>query len=195
MYWLSIAAAYVIGSIPCGVLVARLYKVDLRSKGSGNIGATNALRVIGKKAGVVTLFGDMFKGALAVYIAVMLAGREAGVLAAGAAVVGHDFSLFMGFKGGKGVATTLGVMAALDPAIAAGAVIIWVLVVALWRYSSLGALVSLATLPLMALLLRQGDKWLWSLSIFLTALAFMKHRSNIVRLVRGIEPKVGTGTA
>jgi len=195
MLWVSAAAAYLIGSIPFGIIVARLYGVDLRSKGSGNIGATNALRVIGRKAGAVTLAGDVLKGVAAVSLGIYLAGRDAGLIAAAAAVIGHDFPLYTGFKGGKGVATTFGVILALEPVVAVIAFAAWVVPVALWRYSSLGAIISFGLLPLMSYVMKEGDRWFFLLSVFLTTLAFIKHRSNIGRLVRGEEPRIGVRAA
>jgi acyl phosphate:glycerol-3-phosphate acyltransferase len=195
MFWVSAIAAYLIGGIPFGVIVANFYGVDLRTKGSGNIGATNALRVIGKKAGAITLACDILKGTAAVYLGVALAGRDAGLIAAAAAVAGHDFPVYTGFKGGKGVATTFGVVLALEPVIALVAVAAWVIPVAVWRYSSLGALVSFGVLPLTAYVMKAGDRWFFMLSVALTALAFFKHRSNIGRLVRGEEPRIGARTA
>ncbi len=191
MLWIAVAAAYIIGSIPTGVIVARLHGVDLRSQGSGNIGATNALRVIGRKAGAMTLAGDLLKGILAVYLAVRLAGHDAGLLAAAAAVVGHDFSLFMGFKGGKGVATTFGAFVAVEPLVALIAFMVWLATVIVWRYSSLGAIVSFSLLPVMVMLFGAHDRGLVLLSLFMTGLALIKHRSNIARLLKGTEPRIG----
>jgi len=195
MLWVSAIAAYLIGSVPFGIITARLYGVDLRSKGSGNIGATNALRVIGRKAGALTLAGDVLKGLAAVSLGVYLAGRDAGVVAAAAAVIGHDFPVYTGFKGGKGVATTFGVVLALEPLIALMAFIAWVVPVVLWRYSSLGAIISFGLLPLMSYVMKEGDRWFILLSVFMTTLAFIKHRSNIGRLVRGEEPRIGARAA
>lgn len=190
-----ILAAYLIGSIPFGVLVARHYKVDLRKAGSGNIGATNALRVIGKKAGALTLAGDVLKGALAVVIAMKFGGRDLGFFAAAMAIIGHDFSVFTGFRGGKGVATSLGVMLPLEPTLALMAVLVWALTVVVWRYSSLGAIISFSALPVLALAFERGDKALWALSVFIMSLALVKHRTNIIRLIKGEEPKIGARTA
>lgn len=195
MQWLAVAAAYLIGSISFGLIVARIYGVDLRSKGSKNIGATNALRVIGKKAGALTLAGDILKGTLAVVIALKLAGRDAGLMAAAAVVLGHDFPVFMGFKGGKGVATTFGAVLAVEPLVALAVFIAWLATVAIWRFSSLGAIVSFGLLPVVVILMRAGDKGLVGLSFFLTALAIIKHRSNIARLLRGEEPRIGASVS
>lgn len=191
MPWVWAVAAYILGSIPFGLIVARLRGVDLRGQGSGNIGATNALRVMGRKAGALTLLGDLLKGSLAVWLALYFSGREAGFIAAAAAVLGHDFSLFAGFKGGKGVATSFGVLLALEPLLAAIGFGVWILTVLLFRFSSLGALVSFGLLPIWCLILKGGDRTLLALAFFLTALIFIKHRENIGRLARGEESRVG----
>ena len=191
MLWVWAFVAYILGSVPFGLIVARLHGVDLRGQGSGNIGATNALRVMGRKAGALTLLGDLLKGSLAVWLALYFSGREAGIIAAAAAVLGHDFSVFAGFKGGKGVATSFGVLLALEPVLAAIGFGAWILTVLAFRYSSLGALVSFGLLPLWCLILKGGDRTLMALAFFLTALIFFKHRGNIGRLVRGEESRVG----
>ena len=191
MRWVLVAAAYLIGSIPFGVIVARFYKVNLREKGSGNIGATNALRVMGRKAGIITLLGDMLKGSTAVYIAMRFGGYDTALIAAAAAVIGHDFNVFTGFKGGKGVATSFGVLLALEPLIAVAALGIWVVTVAIFRISSLGALASFSAVPIMALLDKQSGRPLLVLTVFLTGLIFFKHMENIGRLLKGEESRIG----
>jgi len=194
MRWGFVILAYLMGSIPFGLLTAKLYHVDLRAAGSGNIGATNALRVVGRKAGAATLAGDMLKGTLAAYLALRFAGPETGCLAAAAAVAGHDFPVFLGFRGGKGVATSFGVLLALEPVVALMGILAWVVVVLAWRYSSLAALVSFALLPVWAWLLRGGDSFFMILSVCMTSLIIIKHRANIGRLVRGEEPRMGRKT-
>jgi glycerol-3-phosphate acyltransferase PlsY len=195
MGWATVLAAYLLGCIPTGVLVAGHYNVDLRSAGSGNIGATNALRVIGKKAGAITLVGDILKGTVAVLIALKFAGRDFGMAAAAAAVLGHDFPVFLGFKGGKGIATSLGVLLPVEPALVLLAAGVWLISVGIWRYSSLGAIISFCALPVMAFMLERGDKSLIGLCLFIAALAVIKHRANIKRLMRGEEPSIGTRAA
>jgi len=195
MQWLAIAAAYLIGSIPFGLIVARFHKVDLRAAGSGNIGATNALRVMGRTAGAITLAGDVLKGSLAVYLAIWIAGHNAGLFAAAAVVIGHDFSIFTGFRGGKGVATTFGAVIALEPVVALAVFALWLFTVIAWRFSSLGAIVSFSFLPVIAVFVKPGDGSFLAMSLFLTALAIVKHRTNIARLIRGEEPRIGAKTA
>ncbi len=191
MRWVLVAAAYLIGSIPFGVIVARFYNVNLREQGSGNIGATNALRVMGRKAGVITLLGDMLKGSVAVYLALRFGGYETALIAAAAAVIGHDFTVFTGFKGGKGVATSFGVLLALEPLLTLAALAIWLVTVAIFRISSLGALASFAAVPFMVLLDKQSGRPLLTLTVFLTCLIFFKHMENIGRLLKGEESRIG----
>ncbi len=193
MRWAPVIIAYLLGCIPFGLITARARGVDLRAAGSGNIGATNALRVMGKGAGAVTLMGDCLKGTAAVYIAFKLAGGDARIpaFAAAAAVLGHDFPVFLGFKGGKGVATSLGVLLALAPYVAVAGAAVWLVVVLAFRISSLGALASFMALPVIVLATKRD---LFALTLFLTGLILIKHRSNIARLLKGEEPKIGRKT-
>jgi glycerol-3-phosphate acyltransferase PlsY len=187
-----VAAAYLLGSIPFGVLAARVRGgVDLRRVGSGNIGATNVLRAVGKGAAALTLLGDIGKGALPVALGRWL-GAGPGVLAAIAlaAVTGHLFPVFARFRGGKGVATTLGVVLAAMPAVGALLLLIWLAVAALWRYSSLAALTASALLPILTWLL-DGRPAMLALSAALLALVTLRHRENIGRLLAGTEGKIG----
>ncbi|MBI5190054.1 MAG: glycerol-3-phosphate 1-O-acyltransferase PlsY [Nitrospirae bacterium] len=183
----SVAAAYLLGCIPFGLLIAKLKGVDLRGAGSGNIGATNALRVMGKKEGAATLAGDMLKGVVAVLLARQFAGNDAAYIAAAAVVIGHDFPVFLGFKGGKGVATSFGTMLALQPVVGLICVVVWLVTFFASRISSLGALVSFACLPVSVLILYGGDRLLLAVTVFMTAVAFIKHRPNIARLLKGEE--------
>ncbi|OIO54250.1 MAG: acyl-phosphate glycerol 3-phosphate acyltransferase [Alphaproteobacteria bacterium CG_4_10_14_0_2_um_filter_63_37] len=190
---LSIAlAAYLLGSVPTGVVVARVMGMgDLRQSGSGNIGATNALRVGGKKAGALTLIGDMLKGAAAVLLALGLSDHPlAGVAAAGAAVLGHLFPVFLGFKGGKGVATGLGVFAVLHPLATGAAVASWLATFMATKISSLSALVALLVLPAVVWFSGAEPAMRW-LAVCLCLLIVFKHHSNIRRLIQGTEPRFG----
>ena len=189
MDWGFVLLAYLMGSVPTGILVSRAYGTDIRASGSGNIGATNALRVLGKKAGALTLAGDMLKGVVPVLLALHFSGREAGILAAGAAVIGHDFSVFTGFKGGKGVATSLGVVLALSPITGAICVGVWLGAFLISRISSVGALAGFAALPVITYI-RDDGRMVLPLAVFLTALIFIKHRENIKRLVSGEESRI-----
>jgi glycerol-3-phosphate acyltransferase PlsY len=184
--------AYLAGSVPVGLLVGRMVKkVDLRDHGSGNIGAANAMRVLGPGWAAVVLVLDAAKGFLPV-----LAGRllelpaPAVAVVAFLAVVGHNWSVFLGFRGGKGVATSLGVLAALDPVVALAATASWLLVVAVTRYASVGSLLGLAVAAA-ALPARGHPPCITVLGLVLLAVAVWRHRSNIGRLVRGEELRFG----
>ena len=191
---ISIVIGYLLGAFPTGIVAGRVFAgVDPREAGSRNIGFTNVLRVAGKTAGIVTLVGDMGKGAVAVYLARVLLGPSAGdfILASGgAAILGHMFPVFLGFKGGKGVATALGVLLASDLPIGGTLVVVWLTSVAIWRMSSLAALIAFTSLPF----------WVWlfhpsfpmaALSAGIIVLIVFRHRDNISRLRAGTESKFG----
>jgi glycerol-3-phosphate acyltransferase PlsY len=187
-----VAAAYLLGSIPFGVVIARLSgDVDLRRVGSGNIGATNVLRAVGRGAAALTLLGDIGKGAVAVGLA-RWAGAPASLVAAAAlaAVLGHLYPVWAGFRGGKGVATTLGVVLAAMPAVGGSLVLIWLVTAAIFRYSSLAALVATGTMPLLTWLV-DGRPAMLALSGALLILVVARHRENIGRLLKGTEGKIG----
>jgi len=187
-----LAAGYLLGSIPFGVVIARVASdVDLRRVGSGNIGATNVLRAVGKGAAALTLLGDIGKGALAVGLARWTGASAPLVAAVGlAAVLGHLFPVWAGFRGGKGVATTLGVVLGAMPIVGGLLLVIWLAVAAITRYSSLAALVATATIPLLAWLV-DGRPAMIGLSGALLVLVVVRHRENIGRLLAGTEGKIG----
>lgn len=191
-----VVGAYLLGSVPSGLLIARLQGgVDIRRVGSGNIGATNVLRALGKGAAALTLVGDIGKGALAVAIGRALDVSPA--LLAGialAAVIGHLLPVFLGFRGGKGVATTLGVVLAAMPAVGVSLLVIWIVVAIIWRYSSLAALAAAAALPILAWAL-DGRRAMVVLAGTLFLLVLLRHRGNIARLYRGTEGKIGQRVA
>ena len=189
---LLVLAAYLVGAVPCGLLVARLTgSGDLRTMGSGNIGATNVLRTVGKGAAALTLLGDLGKGALAVLLA-RWAGASDGLIAAAgvAAVAGHVFPVFLRFRGGKGVATSLGVMLAALPLVGIALLGIWLLVAWRWRYSSLAALAAAAAMPALTWLL-DGRLALVGMSAVLVAAIFWRHMDNMKRLWQGTEGRIG----
>ena len=191
---LSLVLGYVLGAIPIGIIAGRACAgIDPREAGSRNIGFTNVLRVAGKTAGTVTLVGDMGKGALAVYLARVLLGPSAGdsVLAAGAAaILGHIFPVFLGFKGGKGVATALGVLLVAEPLIGGCLVAVWLASAAVWRMSSLAALIAFGSLPLWAWLFHPTAP-MAALATGIMILIVYRHRENISRLQTGTESKFG----
>ena len=183
--------AYLLGSISSAILVCKLAKIeDPRQQGSKSAGATNVLRVAGKKAALYTLAGDLLKGLVAVLIGRLLglSGAELGFIAL-AAVLGHIFPVFFKFKGGKGVATSLGSLLALSPLLALCALAIWLLIAVIFRYSSLSALVAAAITPILTLFIFNPNYFL-PLTL-ITLLVFWKHIANIKRLLNGTETKIG----
>ncbi len=183
--------SFVIGSIPFGVVIARLRGVDLKKAGSGNIGATNVLRTMGKGPAFLTLAGDVLKGVLPVAAAGYLTNDSiAEGLVGLAAILGHTFSLFLRFRGGKGVATSIGVLLAYSPKAALVTVFIWLAVIIVTRYSSMGAIVSFGVLPLTIFLLDYSKEKL-IISVIITSLLMIRHVDNINRLLRGTESKIG----
>ncbi len=191
---MALFGGYLIGSVPFGVLLARVFGLgDLRKVGSGNIGATNVLRTGNKAAAALTLLLDALKGAVPVWIA-WAAGPEAAALAGLGAVLGHCFPVWLGFRGGKGVATFLGALLALDWVAFLVFVGIWLGVAFLTRYSSLAALV--ASLGALAMMLGSGG-WppvAMAALIVLVALVFQRHGQNIARLRAGTESRISFGS-
>lgn len=179
--------AYLIGSIPFGLLLTRIMgKADLRTQGSGNIGATNVFRTSGKGLGVLTFLCDGGKGVLAVWLATIWFPSLI-YMAAIAVVVGHIFPCWLRFKGGKGVATYFGVLLGLDWQLAVISMFIWVVVIILFRISSLSALTALVSPPILAFTKEKfGLFWV---CLFLSLLIWSRHSSNIKRLLRGTEPR------
>ena len=189
---LAALAGYLLGSIPFGLILSRLAGYgDIRRIGSGNIGATNVLRTGSKGLALATLLLDMGKGAAAALVAGGLVGGSASLVAAGAAVLGHNFPVWLGFRGGKGVATTLGVLLAIAWPAGIAACAIWLLVAFVFRISSLAALAALAAAPLLMLALADPPRVV--LAVLLAALGFARHHANIRRLLRGAEPRIGAG--
>jgi len=176
-----LAGGFALGAIPFGVLLARRHGIDIREHGSGNIGATNVTRVLGPRVGLVVLVLDAAKGVLAVYAAMRLCGMPWVLAGAGfAAVLGHCFSPFLGWKGGKGVATGFGVFAVLVPELAALAVLVFV---ATWQLTRVPALGSLAGVVAMAaILIARGNAPYATLACATCALLFFTHRSNLAKL-------------
>lgn len=189
---LMAVGGYLLGSIPFGVVVAKcLGSVDPRTAGSKNIGFTNVLRISGKKAGLLTLAGDVGKGWLVAWIAAHSLDREALVLlVALSPILGHLYPVFLGFRGGKGVATAMGAVAGVAPLLGLTVLFIWLVVAAVWRYSSGAALAAFAALPIGAGMLEKS----WQFQLFawlVSGLIALRHRDNIRRLWIGIEPKIG----
>ncbi|WP_421701697.1 glycerol-3-phosphate 1-O-acyltransferase PlsY [Aliiroseovarius sp.] len=181
---------YLLGSIPFGIVWARIFGLgDLRQIGSGNIGATNVLRTGNKLAAFLTLVCDAGKGGAAVLIARALVGEDAAQIAGFAAFLGHCFPVFLGFKGGKGVATWLGTLLALAWPVGLAACATWLATAALFRISSLAALTAAVLTPLWAVVL--GAERAALLCIALAALILIRHKANIIRILAGEEPRIG----
>lgn len=192
-YWWGLPAAavagYLIGSIPFGLILTRMAGMgDIRAIGSGNIGATNVLRTGNKGLALATLLLDGGKGAVAT-LALGHWGQESALVAGLGAVIGHNFPLWLRFRGGKGVAATLGVVFALSWPAGLAAVATWAATAATFRYSSLAALVMLASLPLIMLVAADGRRA--AVAALLALLGIARHRANIARLLHGAEPKIG----
>ena len=194
--------AYLLGSIPSAVWVGKAwYNIDVREHGSKNAGATNTFRVLGKKPGIVVLSIDIIKGALATFLPFIILQSalkiendqiiQIQLLAAIFAVVGHVFPVFAQFKGGKGVATSLGVIIGLQPLAALICVVLFLIVFILFQFVSLGAIVAALSFPLIIRFVIQEDSnWLLSFSVLLSFLVIYAHRKNIGRLIKGEESKM-----
>ena len=187
---LALVIGYLCGSVPFGVILTRIAGAgDLRTIGSGNIGATNVLRTGRKGLAAATLIGDLLKGTVAVLIAKTYFGPDAALLAAVAAFLGHLFPVWLNFKGGKGVATFLGVALALSWPSALAFAIVWLAMARLFRYSSLSALVASVISPMIAAY--SGDLRISSVLGLLTVTLWWTHRANIARLLAGTEGRIG----
>ena len=186
---LLLCAAYLLGSIPTGLLLGKLYGIDVRKEGSGNIGATNLYRTVGRKVGVMTLIGDCLKGLVPVLLLKFSAMPPDYAAWVGlAAFCGHVFSVFLIFKGGKGVATALGVFLGLAPLAVLIALGVFVLLVFKWRYVSLGSVSAAAVMP-PAVYLLGGGRVLTLVTALIAVIVIVKHWENIKRLVAGTENK------
>ena len=198
-HWWIPAVAYLLGSIPFGLLIVKAFGGgDIRAVGSGNIGAANVARNAGAVAGVLTLLLDAAKGFAAVWIAERWTGANTRwmMAAAVAAVIGHMFPVWLGFKGGKGVATGLGVFLPICWEAVAAAAAVWILLVAFWRYSSLGSIVAAAALPALVYLFyaphhAPPDHVLLG-TVLVSVLVLWKHRENMRRLISGKESRLGS---
>ena len=213
LYLIVAVMAYLLGSIPFGYLLVRIFRgEDIRLTGSGNIGATNVARSGAKGLGIATLALDALKGALAVWLAALLAGSKYNLcgdfvqhpcapalrlmsLAALFAVLGHVFPLWLHFKGGKGVATALGVFCVLFPAATLVTLAIFILVVALTRYVSLGSILGAIAFPAAAYFLQNTDAMSMLLASLVSVIVILKHHQNISRLLSGTENKFGAAKA
>jgi len=188
----SLIGGYTLGSIPFGLIATRLGGAgDIRKVGSGNIGATNVLRTGRRDLALITLVGDAGKGLTAVLLAAWLFGPTLAAVAGGAAFLGHLFPVWLGFKGGKGVATFYGVLFGVAWPVGIAAGLTWIIVAAILRFSSLAALAAAALAPLYFVLLREASVPRLILAAGMTVLIFLRHRDNIRRLLAGDEPHSG----
>ena len=182
---------YLLGSVPWGLILVRAAGLgDIRAIGSGSTGATNVLRAGNKKIAATALLLDVLKGAAAVWIGVEVNGVIGGALAGLGAVAGHMFPVWLGFKGGKGIATGFGVLLVAMPVIAGVCAAVWLLAAILWRRSSAASLLATALAPVLAILLRVPFP-LQIMALAIAVLVYERHRSNIARLIAGTEPKIG----
>ena len=191
-----IAAGYLLGSISTGVVLSRLFaKTDIRSQGSGNAGTTNMLRVLGRKMALLTFIGDMLKGIIAVFIGKWLIGGElGGLLGVVGAVLGHYYPLYFGFKGGKGIATSFGSLLFVFPVQALLAFAVFLILVAVTHYVSVGSIAAAITLPLLIVITRFQEPTLWIITVCIGASVVWRHRANIKRLMNHTENKLDFST-
>lgn len=187
-------AAYLIGSIPTGFLVAKARGIDIQKAGSGNIGATNAMRVLGKPAGIFVLIMDCAKGYFAIWFCnvILKAPQESHYIVAGIfAVLGHNYTCWLKFKGGKGIATSAGVYLALAPWAVLAALVVFILAVLVTRYVSVGSITAAIALTATVWIMTPQNLFLCIVTTALGALAIYKHKSNIQRLMAGTENRLG----
>jgi acyl phosphate:glycerol-3-phosphate acyltransferase len=197
-----VLVSYLLGSIPAGYLAGRIAGIDIRHAGSGNIGATNVTRVLGKRYGYPVFVVDFLKGLVAVSISILIEKRAQpvsvptelfGIVAAISCVIGHSFPVWLSFKGGKGVATSMGALFGIVPFVALIGVAVWVITFEMTRYVSVASMTAALAVPISILILmplkQTGGAVLLYFSICLAALVIFRHRSNLSRLVRGTEPR------
>jgi len=191
-YILALIVGYLLGNVSASFIVGKLTKnIDIRKFGSGNAGATNTLRVLGVKAGLLVFFVDILKGVVAVLLGRLAAGDIGGMLAGAAAVAGHIWPVFLSFKGGKGVATSFGVLVVLFPVVALILFAVSASLVAITRFMSLGSITAAVLLPILLLVI--GYDWVYIIfGLALAALVVYLHKGNITRLLAGKENKLGS---
>lgn len=197
LFLLCAVIGYAIGSVNSSILVGKFYGTDIRTQGSKNAGLTNTLRILGKKAALMVLAGDILKGVIAVLIGVMLKtwsqesslGELYGVMAGTFAVIGHNWPVYFGFKGGKGILTTATVIFMLDWKIGLIVLALFIIIVAIFRLVSLGSIIGSVAIPVVALALGHSIAFIIFM-LFLAVLAIYRHKANIERLVKGTENKL-----
>jgi glycerol-3-phosphate acyltransferase PlsY len=198
-----VIAAYLLGSVPVGLIVGKLFfGKDIREQGSGNLGATNAYRALGPVAGVLVFVLDVGKGAVPVYVALRLWGPPTDpwstlvlVTTGMAAIAGHNWPVYLKFKGGKGVSTAAGVLVVLFPYLTAVLAVVWIVTVLLTRYVSVGSIAIAVCFPILVGIFHGSNPVYVAFSVVAAAVVIFRHRSNIGRLLRGVEPRVLAGTS
>ena len=184
-----VIASYILGSVPTGLLLGKALGVDIRDAGSGNIGATNVYRTLGRKVGIATLLCDCLKGLIPVLAARWMGLPDIWVAAVGfAAFFGHVYTVFLRFKGGKGVATALGVFLGASPLAVLAAIGVFALVIWKWRYVSLASITAAAAMPLFVAII-DGRPLITAMTLLIAAIVIWKHHENIIRLKSGTENK------
>jgi glycerol-3-phosphate acyltransferase PlsY len=187
----TVVEAYLLGSINWSYIAGKLFRrIDIREYGSGNAGATNVNRVLGVKAAVFALAGDLLKGVVAVLIGRSLAGDPGAIFAAVAVVCGHNWPVFLGFKGGKGIATSVGALLSLDYRVALILLVVGVIIIASTRYVSLASVAGAVLYPIIVIMFKSSREMI-AFSLVISAFALLRHRENIKRLIRGEESKLG----
>ena len=192
IFALAFVAAYLVGAFPTAYVMGRIRNIDITKEGSGNVGGTNALRVLGIGPGIAVAVTDFSKAVIPTYVALHVLDLPLwqSLAVAAAAIIGHNWSVYIGFKGGKGIACTIGVSAVLFPGVLLASLAIAVLSVAVTRYVSVGSLLLTALMPITLLYLRRPQEYVW-FAVFLMVLAAYRHRGNVERLLNGTERKIG----
>lgn len=193
---LTVVIGYLLGSISTGVILSKVFaKTDIRSQGSGNAGTTNMLRVLGRKMALFTFIGDMLKGIIAVFIGkALVGGALGGTLGVVGALLGHFFPLYFGFKGGKGIATGFGSLLFVFPLQTLAAFAVFLILVAITHYVSVGSIAAAFTLPLLVILTTPYDPVLWTAIVLIGSMVIYRHKANIVRLIQHKENKLDFST-
>jgi glycerol-3-phosphate acyltransferase PlsY len=189
-YIASIVAGYLFGNIESAYLIGKAKKIDVRREGSGNLGAANTFRILGTKAGLLVFLGDCIKAALAALTGLLIAGHTGAILGGFGAILGHNWPVFLSFKGGKGIAATFGMTLVLAPWIGVTLAIVFLLVVLISRVMSLGSMVGVCLLPVMIAIFRPGDTFFLVVTIVMAVMALFRHRENIKRLLTKTENKI-----
>lgn len=190
-YVLVSIIAYLLGNIATSYIVSKVFgKIDIRDYGSGNAGSTNVFRVLGAKAAVIAFLGDVLKGTAAVLIGRYIGGSYGEILAGIFVIIGHNWPVFLGGKGGKGIATTIGLMLPIDPLMVVLILIVGIIVIATTRYVSLASITGVTIYPIAMIVTKKPAEYI-VFSLILSAIAIYRHRANINRLLKGTESKFG----